>query len=145
MTMSIQPSFGRIRKNHGTINRMVDVRVILFAWVLAGNLASCEIAHAAPPMPRSEPADQHHQWLRNCLAEIEQIKIGSTREDLLQVFKESGGFWFRTSGTYIYRKCPYILLDVEFKLIADKHDRSHGRPTDTITKLSKPYLGYPAY
>ena len=52
---------------------------------------------------------------------------------------EEGGISTRTRRRYVYRKCGYVKVDVEFAPAGDK-DNNAERPYDRITKISKPYL-----
>ncbi len=78
-------------------------------------------------------------WLK----EIQTIKVGMTRKQLLEAFTTEGGLSSRTWRTYVYRRCPYIKLDVEFKPVSNESDQLGQRPEDVITKISRPYLQWP--
>ncbi|HEY1218858.1 MAG TPA: molybdopterin-dependent oxidoreductase [Bryobacteraceae bacterium] len=100
----------------------------------------------------SEPA----RWIRENLPELESIQAGMTRKDLLKVFMSEGGLSTRTWQRYVYRKCIYVKVDVEFAPVgpvtprpapvADSRawdrtlDSLGESPDDRITKISKPYL-----
>jgi hypothetical protein len=77
--------------------------------------------------------------------EIQKIKPGMTRADLVKIFKENTGgvawptskpFPFAEHQRFDYRSCGIIQVDVEFAPSNSKD----ARPTDIITKISKPYL-----
>lgn len=72
------------------------------------------------------------------LKECQTVKAGTTRAELSQVFTTEGGLSTATHRTYVYRDCPYIKVDVDFAASAPKQDGE--RPTDVVTRLSKPYL-----
>ncbi|HTX22361.1 MAG TPA: hypothetical protein VMD27_10975 [Candidatus Aquilonibacter sp.] len=76
------------------------------------------------------------------LTECQKIKPGMTRAELLKVFTMEGGFSTATHRTFIYRGCPYIKVDVDFNLSDPKQNALEERPTDTISKISKPYLDW---
>jgi hypothetical protein len=78
------------------------------------------------------------QQISDILKECESIKPGMTRADLLKVFTTEGGLSTQIWRTYVHSRCPYIKVDVEFAPTESKQER----PTDTITKISKPYLGW---
>jgi hypothetical protein len=69
-----------------------------------------------------------------------------TRAELLNVFTTEGGLSTGLNRTYVYRKCPYIKVDVEFKPVGRPARDKDGRVTlveasgDVITKISRPYL-----
>ena len=72
------------------------------------------------------------------LKECESIKPGMTRADLLKIFTTEGGLSTQTRRTFVHSRCPYIKVDVEFAPEKAKQEQ----PTDTITKISKPYLAW---
>ncbi len=87
---------------------------------------------------RQQLLQDHTEWISQSLRRIQSIKPGATRAELLEVCTTEGGISTRSSKTYVYRECPYIKIDVEFKPIDDgKWDE---KPEDVITKISKPYL-----
>ena len=91
--------------------------------------------------PNATPyGSEQARWIRQNLPELESIKVGMTRGELLKVFMEEGGISTRTWQRYVYRKCGYVKVDVEFALASDKDNTPPGRPDDRITKISKPYL-----
>jgi hypothetical protein len=77
--------------------------------------------------------------------EIDKIKPGMTRAELTKLFKEDTGgvAWdesmplpFRPQELFDYRRCELIRVEVDFR----PSDSKTERPTDIITKISKPYL-----
>lgn len=74
-----------------------------------------------------------------------KIKPGMTRAELVKLFKEDTGgvavppsfaFPFQKHMTFDYRKCDLIMVDVDFA----PSDSKEARPTDIITKISRPYI-----
>jgi len=96
------------------------------------------------------PDMEHAQWLGSVLRWTAEIKLGSTRNDLLKIYTTEGGLSTPLRRTYVLKGCPYIKVDVEFKPVGPERDRE-GRATliedgrDIITKISQPYLGYGVY
>lgn len=89
------------------------------------------------PADRQQGLDNHTEWISECIKYIGRIKPGATRGELLELFTTEGGLSTRLWRTYVYRQCPYIKVDVEFKAVDnDKKEK----PEDVITKISKPYL-----
>jgi hypothetical protein len=76
------------------------------------------------------------------LIECQKIKPGMTRAELLKVFTMEGGLSTTTHQTFVYRGCPYIKVDVDFTPSDQKQKMIEERPTDTISKISKPYLDW---
>lgn len=77
--------------------------------------------------------------------EIQKIKPGMTRADLVKIFRANTGgvVWpeskplpFMEHQRFDYRGCWFIQVDVDFA----PSDSKEARPTDIITKISKPYL-----
>jgi len=84
-----------------------------------------------------EDLQNHSEWISEFLRRSKSIKAGATRGELLKVFTTEGGISARTWRTYVYKQCPYIKVDVEFKA---EDDDKHENAYDIITKISKPYL-----
>jgi hypothetical protein len=74
------------------------------------------------------------------LKDCQTIKPGMTRAELSNVFSTEGGFSTLMHRTYVYHDCPYIKVDIDFTPSDPKQDVE--QPTDTVTKISKPYLGW---
>jgi hypothetical protein len=76
------------------------------------------------------------------LRECKTIKPGMHRSDVLKVFATEGGLSTAQHRTYFYRGCPYpyIKVDVDFRL--SEPTQREERPTDVVTKISKPYLDW---
>ncbi|MEX2092818.1 MAG: hypothetical protein WD971_09085, partial [Pirellulales bacterium] len=68
-------------------------------------------------------ATDHTAWVAASLLEMQAIKPGMTRGDLLNVFKEEGGLSTRTARRYAYRDCPYIKVDVKFDPVGTFDDK----------------------
>jgi len=78
----------------------------------------------------------------NVLIECQKIKPGMTRAELLKVFTTEGGISNAQHRTYIYGRCPCIKVDVDFNLSNPQQNVLEERLTDTISKISKPYLDW---
>jgi hypothetical protein len=88
------------------------------------------------------------EWIIYSLKEMQKIKVGMTRADLLKVFTTEGGLSTGLNRTYVYRECSYIKVDVEFQPVGRPARDTDGRVTlveangDVIKKISKPYLDW---
>jgi hypothetical protein len=97
----------------------------------------------------SEIDDKLTQQVSDILTECQKIKPGMTRADLMKVFRGEGGLYSARHEKFVVYRCPFIKVDVEFKLTKDtKLVRFDGNQddmsgTDTITTISKPYLEGP--
>src|SRR6266550_4110630 len=78
--------------------------------------------------------------ISDVLTECKKITAGTTRTELLKVFTTEGGLSTATHRTFVHRRCPYIKVDVDFTLSDAKQSAVDERPTDTVSKISKPYL-----
>jgi hypothetical protein len=100
----------------------------------------------AQSFPDPRKPDEHIKWLADSLREMETIKAGNTRSDLLKVFTTEGGLSTGISRRYVYRKCPFIKVDVEFEPVGRPARDTDGKVTldedsrDVIKAISKPYL-----
>jgi hypothetical protein len=80
--------------------------------------------------------------ISDILTECKKIAPGTTRAELLRVFAAEGGISTATHQTFVHRRCPFIKVDVDFILSDPKQKVIEDQPTDTISKISKPYLGW---
>jgi hypothetical protein len=101
---------------------------------------------ATPGSPGCSAAE-HEMWISQATTEMQTIKAGRTREDLLKVFKRAGGFYTtsRLAGTYEYKGSPYIKVDVEFSETPGSEGSTVDSPKDLIKSVSKPYLASPSF
>jgi hypothetical protein len=97
------------------------------------------IIASAMTAPMSSKTSNNTEWLTKTLKEIQTIKVGMTRKELLEKFTAEGGFSSRAWRTYAYRECTLIKVDVEFEP-AGASEPQKENPDDKITKISKPYL-----
>jgi len=117
-------------------------------WALMGGGAVTGVSHVGkqnelPPEPSlALIARPEYKWLARSLREIETIKPGMTRADLLKVFEEEGGISTRSQRTYVYRDCALIKVDVTFEAVGMPEDKLAESPKDRITKISRAYLGW---
>ena len=88
----------------------------------------------------AEAKSQHTEWIAKSLREMQTIKPGMTRADLLKVFQEEGGLSGRTWRRYAYRGCPLIKVEVTFEPVGKPEDKPPESSKDKITKISKPFL-----
>ena len=113
----------------------MKILISLFAFGLVTFVSATGILPS-----QSQEADTHTEWIVKSLKEIESVKAGMTRRDLLRVFREEGGISTRTQRRYVYRDCPYIKVDVEFQPVGDPENKLSENPKDKIIKISKPFL-----
>jgi hypothetical protein len=76
--------------------------------------------------------------ISDILTECKKFTLGTTRAELMKVFTTEGGLSFTTHRILVHRRCPYIKVEVDFTLSDAK--QKDERPTDKVSKISKPYL-----
>lgn len=82
------------------------------------------------------------KWIAKALRQIEKIKPGMKRQDLLTVFTTEGGISTRFQRTYVYSECPYIKVDVRFKAATHESNGMGEDADDIIDSISQPYLAW---
>jgi hypothetical protein len=113
----------------------------LFLLLLATAIAPAQKS-VEPTQPSSAIDWEHIKWIDSVMRSILTIKPGATRKDLLKVFKEEGGLSTRTQRTYVYKRCPYIKVDVRFAPVGAEDNGLTEMPEDKVITISRPYLGY---
>ena len=83
-------------------------QVVLGCLVVLGWVAC---ALSGEPAAR-DTATSHDQWVAKVLKQIETVKVGMTRQDLLKVFTTEGGLSTRSWRTFVHKECGYIKVDV---------------------------------
>ena len=114
------------------------VALVFFCVILAAiSLGQPEQARQASGFD-----EEHTEWIATALRSMQTIKVGMTRSELMKVFTTEGGLEFKNATasqrTYVFRKCPYIKVDVKLAISSPNEDL----PTDKITEISRPYLGW---
>jgi hypothetical protein len=87
--------------------------------------------------------DDHIRWVAASLMEMQTIKQGATREELLAVFVEEGGLSNRLHRRYAYRDCPYFKVDVTFNAADNTDEKIEESPDDKVSQISTPFLEWP--
>lgn len=101
-------------------------------------LSVCAIAQPEPPQTPSQIEREHTAWIADALNAMQTIKVGMTRSDLVKLFTTEGGLSTTSQRTYVYRRCPYIKVDVKFAASS----RDGELPMDKIVEVSRPYLAW---
>ena len=110
-------------------------RFVFLCILSVGAAAQSESQQPARISP-SHINQEHTEWIAGALNSIQMLKIGMTRSDLMKVFMIEGGLSTTSQRTYVYRRCPYIKVDVKFAASS----REKELPTDKIVEISRPYL-----
>jgi hypothetical protein len=80
--------------------------------------------------------------MQHALKDLGQLKVGMSRRDAEKTLKLSGGLSSRTDTFYVYRGCAYVQVELDFE--PDPNIDREFSPNDQISKISRPYLAYPA-
>lgn len=80
--------------------------------------------------------------IQQALTDYQRIKVGATRGEVEKYFAQDGGVQFPNSTRFVYPRCQYLHLDLEFEAKGPA-DRPFS-PDDTVTKTSKLYVDYSA-
>lgn len=103
-------------------------------------LASTSLPQSRQKGQTSGIDEERTEWIAGVLRSIQTIQVGSTHSELMKVFTTEGGLEFKDATTsrrtYVYRKCPYIKVDVTLAITGPNEDL----PTDKVTQISRPYL-----
>jgi len=96
----------------------------------------------APSRAGDEVDKNLTKQMSDILSEWGKMTPGTTRAELLKVFTTEGGLSNAKHRIFVHRRCPYIKVDVDFTLSDPKQSAVDERPTDTVSKISKPYLAW---
>lgn len=80
--------------------------------------------------------------VQRALADSQRIKVGMTRTQLEKYFVADGGVQFPNNWRYVYPKCEYLKLEVEFTA-GPTRGQALSSPDDTVTRVSKLFVDYP--
>jgi hypothetical protein len=100
------------------------------------------------PMSQQDCVQDHASWVGRTLEQMETIKPGMTRAELLKQFTTEGGLHTGLQRTFVSRDCPYFKVDVEFEAVGRSDHDGDGRATteeddrDVIVKISQPHVQF---
>ena len=77
--------------------------------------------------------------VKEALIDSLKIKTGMTRGEVEKMFVLDGGVQFPHSARYLYSKCAFIKLQVDYKPTGSADSAS-----DTVIQVSKPFLAGPS-
>jgi len=95
----------------------------------------------APSRAGDEPDKNLTKQISDILTECQKITPGTTRAELMKLFTTEGGGASPWRRIFVHRRCHFIKVEIEFTLSDPKNPKQEdGLPTDTVSKISKPYL-----
>jgi hypothetical protein len=119
--------------------------IIGVALISSFSIISSVAARTSQP-PTPQESAQRLAWVGQSLLDMEAVKPGMTRGDLLKVFTTEGGLSNAVRRTYVFRDCLLFKVDVDFEIVGRPTRDGDGRVTrvesasDLIKAISKPYL-----
>ena len=117
------------------IKRVLSILVFLLPIIVW-------FVYASKHQSRNVATDEHTQWIAQSIVEIQHVKAGMTREELLKTFTTEGGISNRLHRVYVYRGCPYIKVKVEFSPIGKAGNFIDEKLEDKIKSISEPFLQF---
>jgi len=123
-------------------------RLLVIVMLVSIALTASGAVRAARSEGQKSSRQGHIAWVGEALKRMQTVKVGMTRNDLLNVFETEGGISTGLHRTFVSRECPYFKVDVEFEAVGRPSRDRDGRVTlvednrDVIVKISKPYLQF---
>jgi hypothetical protein len=121
-------------------SRIVGLLLAVFVWI------GVAMGQSAAKAPTVDPALTRS--MDEALKDVSSIQSGMTRGELLRVFTTESGLSTRDGQQFVYRRCPYIKVIVNFHKPEDADVEWGNAPEeewtgDVIMSISKPFLESP--
>jgi hypothetical protein len=118
-------------------SRIVSLLLAVFVWIGAA------MGQSPAKVPTVDPALTRS--MDQVLKDVSSIQPGMTRAELLRVFTAERGLSTRDGQQFLYRRCPYIKVIVNFRKPDDADVDWGNAPEeewngDLILSISKPFL-----
>jgi hypothetical protein len=123
-------------------------QLLALAFLSSLAITGVIFVRATPRLGQGPSTQDHVVWVGQVLKQMQTIKPGMTRTDLLKVFRTEGGLSTGLQRTFVSRDCPYFKVDVEFEAVGRPSHDADGRDTlvegsqDIIVNVSRPYLQF---
>jgi hypothetical protein len=101
----------------------------------------CGSAHGQQENQQSRVDSMLTREIDKVIRIADALHPGMTRADVLKNFQTEGGLSARQWNHFVYKRCPYIKVDVTF-VVAAGEDQFKEAATDKIATVSKPYLQF---
>lgn len=80
------------------------------------------------------------EFVMDALTAAHNVRVGMVRADVEREFEFDGGISVPVRATYVYRRCHFIKINVDFTM---KEGATTASSTDEIERISAPYLAFP--
>jgi hypothetical protein len=123
-------------------------QLLAFGLILIASITVSGSGRLVSLAPHEQCSREHEAWVGQVLQEMETVKTGMTRAELLKTFTTEGGLSTGLNRRFVSRDCPYFKVDVEFRAVGRSDRDSDDRVTlvedqrDVIVKISQPFLEY---
>ncbi len=115
---------------------------VLACTILLAGLTPTMADNPFDPIPAAIAAQREHtEWVGRCLHDMETIKVGMTRAQLMKVFTTEGGLSSRTQEQFVYGGCEYFKVRVTFTPVSPS-DGFFRDPNDKIASISEPIVQF---
>jgi hypothetical protein len=116
---------------------------LIFACLFFALTASSD-AQQTGNAQQSSVQDQLEILIKEAISVAGNLKEGSIRSEVERDFVLDGGLQFgRRTARYMFKKCHFIKITVEYSLEEKAGNWIDGSPNDRVVSVSKPYLEYP--
>jgi hypothetical protein len=78
--------------------------------------------------------------VQQALVDRDRIKVGIARREVEKYFVQDGGGQFPSTTRYVYTRCRYLHVDIDFEAKGSAGQLFSGN--DVVTKVSKLYVDY---
>jgi len=123
-------------------------QILAFGMILTASTSVLGSGRVVSSAKQEQCSQDHQAWVARALQEMETIRAGMTRAELLKTFTTEGGLSTGLTRRFVSRDCSYFKVDVEFRAVGRSDRDSDGRVTlledsrDVIVKISRPYLQF---
>ena len=111
--------------------------------LLPAALISLFFVVSALPSALPQETCDYSKWLQASLEEIDTVRAGMTRRDLMKLFRAQGGIFTRTQQQFVYRKSSLIHVTVKFEAVGQPDiivPEQSDIGDDKIIEISRPFI-----
>jgi hypothetical protein len=89
-----------------------------------------------------QTSDSSCALVQQALTDYQRLRVGNTRAAVERYFQQDGGAQFPGNTRYVFPKCQYLHVEIEFELKGSAGQLFSS--DDIVTKISKLYVDYQA-